>query len=86
MPFKQTHQAYSNLTGYLPYKSTRGHEYILIVYDYDSNAILAEHLKNKQAASITKAWEKLHTKILTQGIAPKFYLLDNEISGEFRRS
>ena len=39
-------KAYMDLPGRFPYSSSRGHEYILIAYHYDSNAILGPPLKN----------------------------------------
>ena len=85
-PFKQSRQAYSDQTGKFPYKSSRGNEYLLIVYDYDSNAILAEPLKSKAAASIRDGWKKIHEKLERRGVAPNLYLLDNEISHEFKKA
>ena len=34
-----------DLMGRFPYQSSRGHEYILVAYNYDGNAILAQPLK-----------------------------------------
>ena len=84
VPFNQKSIAYSDLTGRFPYKSSRGNEYLLVVYDYDSNAILVEPLKNRAAKTITTAYEKIHTVFKNRGIAPKLYILDNEISGDFK--
>ena len=39
--FNPKETAYSDLSGRFPHKSSRGHQYMLVVYDYDSNAILA---------------------------------------------
>ena len=36
--------AYTDLTGRFPYRSSRGNEYILVLYHYDGNAILLEPL------------------------------------------
>ena len=83
-PFKETNRAYSDQTGKFPYKSSQGNEYLLIVYDYDSNAILAEPLKNKATATIRDGWKKVHDKLASRGVAPKMYVLDNEISNEFK--
>ena len=82
--FKQTHKAYSDLTGRFPHRSSRGNEYILIVYDYDSNAILAEPLKSRQAAEITRGWEVINTILKKRGVMPNLYVLDNEISGDLK--
>ena len=45
VPFQETTKAYMDSTGRFPHKSTRGNEYVMVVYDYDSNAILVEALK-----------------------------------------
>ena len=47
-----------------------GNEYILIGYHFDSNAIYGVPLKNRQAATITKAWKQLHNKFQVAGAAP----------------
>jgi len=40
VPFTTKNTTYQDLTGRFPHKSTRGNEYILIVYDHDSSCIL----------------------------------------------
>ena len=35
---------HSDLTGWFPIQSSLGNQYILVIYNYDSNAILAEPL------------------------------------------
>ena len=69
-----------DLTGRFPHCSSRGNEYILIAYHYDSNTILGIPIKNRQAATISQAWQQLHTKLTTAGIPPNTWILDNEIS------
>ena len=67
-PFHPKATAYNDLTGKFPHKSSRGHQYILVVYDYDSNAILAAPLKSRQQAQeITRAWTALHGKLTQNG-------------------
>ena len=51
---------YMDLTGRFSRQSSRGHQYVMLVYDRDSNGILVEPLKNRQAAEITRAWKVLH--------------------------
>ena len=51
-------KGYMDLTGKFPYQSARCAAYLLVAYNYDANAILVETLKNKQAKTITTAWEK----------------------------
>lgn len=46
---------YMDLTGRFPYRSSRGYQYLLIIYDYDSNAILVAPLKNRKSETIIEA-------------------------------
>ena len=63
--YATTNKAYMDLTGRFPYKSSRGNEYILIAFHYDSNAILGLPLKNRQAKTITNAWKTLQNKFIS---------------------
>jgi hypothetical protein len=60
IPFTSRDTTYHNLTGRFPHTSSCGSQYILVVYDYDSNAILHSALKNKTAAEITKGWTNIY--------------------------
>jgi hypothetical protein len=55
VPFTTRNLAYHDLTGRFPHRSTRGNQYLLIVYDFDSNAILHVSLKTKTGAEIKRA-------------------------------
>ena len=50
--FNTKRKGFRYLTGALPHKSSRGNLYIMVMYDYYSNAILSEIIENKQAATI----------------------------------
>ena len=76
--------AYQDLTGRFPIKSSRGNEYILIGYHYDANCILAHLIKDRTAQSITNAWEHLHQEFTNAGVLPDVWVLDNEISNDFK--
>ena len=60
--------AYADLTGRFPKISSRGNQYLLVVYDYDSNAIVAEPLKSKQAGEIKRAWIELNNIFRNRGV------------------
>ena len=77
---------YSDLTGRFPHQSAQGFNYILIMYDYDGNIILVKSISNREAKTITTAWESNHKKILKVAAALKHHILDNEFSEEFKRS
>ena len=86
VPFQETTKAYMDSTGRFPHKSTRGNEYVMVVYDYDSNAILVEALKNRTAGEMTRSWTTIQNRLSLNGTAPNLYILDNEISGEFKKA
>ena len=71
---------YTYLTGRFSYRSSRGNEYILVGCHYDGNAILAEPMKNRTAATITEAWDSINNKFSIAGIQSRTYILDNKVS------
>jgi len=79
-------KAYHDLTGQFPHTSTRGNKYLLVHYDYDSNAILAEPLKNRTSGEIKRAWLVLVEKLTRNGNAPKTYIMDNEASHDLKQA
>ena len=84
--FNSTKKAYMDLPGRFPHRSSRGNEYMLVIYDYDSNCILVEPLINRQAAVIHNAWKTIHGKLKKGGNKPKLYAIDNEASNELKQS
>ena len=50
-----------NFKGRYPTVSRDGNKYILVMYDYDSNAILATAIKSRQAAHIRDGFLELYT-------------------------
>ena len=76
-------KTYTDLTGRFPRQSSRGNNYIFVAYNYDGNAILAEPMKNREANTIVKTWERIHSILTNNGIATSHYILDNECSLSF---
>ena len=76
--------AYSDLTGRFPYMSSRGSQYLYVVYHYDSNAIIAEPLKNRAKTSIIEAWTKINERFKHIGLMPNIYVMDNECSSDLK--
>ena len=76
--------AYIDLTWRFPYKSAQGNEYILVAYYHNANAILAQALKNRQAATITAAWKKVFSSFETAGAKPTTCVIDNEASADLK--
>jgi hypothetical protein len=49
-------QIYSDQTGRFPVIFSKGNKYIMVLYEYDGNAILAEPIKNRTAADLLRAF------------------------------
>ena len=84
--FNLTEQISTDLTGRFPTTSSRGMKYVLVMYEYDSNAILTEAMKTRYADEHTRAFNKLHQYLKDHGFTPKFCKLDNEASAEYKNN
>ena len=76
-------KAFHDLNGQFPHTSNK---YVLVLYDYDSNAILAELLKYRSSSEIKCAWLVLFEKLYRNGNAPKIYIMDNEASYDLKKA
>ena len=82
--------SFDDLKGYIaidlcsvyPTMSNRGIKYILVLYDYYSNVILAKTMKSNKGQATTTAYKALHTILTEAGITPILQYLDNETSIE----
>jgi hypothetical protein len=66
-----TGQIYKDQTGRFPIQSSSGYKYIMILYDHDSNVILAEPMKSRSIHEMIRAYKKLHSYLTTHGLKPK---------------
>jgi hypothetical protein len=73
-------QIYTDQTGRFPVVSSKGNKYIIILYDYDSNAILAQPIKDRAAPELLKAFQVMEQELVARGLKPKLMKLDNEAS------
>jgi hypothetical protein len=73
-------QIYTDQTGRFPVVSSKGNKYIMILYDYDSNAILAQPIKDRTAPELLKAFKFMEQELVARGLKPKLMKLDNEAS------
>jgi hypothetical protein len=71
---------YTDQTGIFPVVSSKGNKYIMILYDYDSNAILAQPIKDRTAPELLRAFKVMEQEVVARGLKPKLMKLDNEAS------
>jgi hypothetical protein len=57
-----------------------GNKYMLILYDYDSNSILVEPMKNRSDEEALRAYSVLYTELTQHGLKPQLNIMDNEAS------
>jgi hypothetical protein len=73
-------QIYTDQTGRFPVVSSKGNKYIMILYDYDSNTILAQPIKDRTAPELLKAFQVMEQELVARGLKAKLMKLDNEAS------
>jgi hypothetical protein len=52
----------------------------MILYDYDSNAILAQPIKDRTAPELLKAFQIIEQVLVARDLKPKLMKLDTEAS------
>ena len=96
-PNERTHQVFAAVynttgeiandqTGKFPTTSSRGQKYVLILYDYDSNSILAKTMRNRSDTEHLRVYNSLHQYLVKRGFKPQLQKLDNEASKALKRS
>ena len=84
--FSEKELTYTDQTGKFPFKSSRGNQYIMILYDYDSNAILAKAVKTRQAKDLSDTWKQLYNDLTRNGHTTKTFIMDNECSSDMKNA
>jgi hypothetical protein len=77
---EETGQVYTDQTGQFPVTSSNGHRYMLVLYHYDTNAILVKPLKSRQGNEILRGYTHLYNHLTRRGFKPTTHWLDNEAS------
>ena len=69
---------YTDQTGSFPVQSSRGFNYLMIMYSYDVNAILADPIKNRSAGELQRAYTEMYQYLEQRGNNPQVHWMDNE--------
>ena len=83
-PSEVSGQIYSDQTGKFVIASSAGNNYVLVVYDYDSNAILVEPMRSRTGPCILAAFQVIHARLVAAGLRPQLQRLDNECSAALK--
>ena len=68
-------------TGRFPVMSSRRSKYLMVLYDHDSNAILANPLTSRNERELIRSTRVLHAYLYDRGLTPQYQMLDNEYPG-----
>ena len=72
------HRIYSNATGKFPVPSLKGHKYVMIIYVYNANAILARPMKNREKETIIDIFKNVYQFVKQRKLSPKVHIMANE--------
>ena len=75
-----TGQVFTDQTGRFLQPSSHGNSDMLVFYEYDSNFIHVEPMKNKTGPEILAAYKRAHDLFASRGLKPQLQRLDNEAS------
>jgi hypothetical protein len=79
-----TGKIFTDQTGSFPVVSSRGVKAVMVMYDYDSNAILTEGITSRSKTELLRAYKVLLHRLHAAGIKPRLQRMDNEASGIFK--
>ena len=77
---------YTDGTGRFPKQSRTGMNYVMVLAENDSDAILVEAMKNRSAGEMVRAYLELIRRLKECGIVPTKQVLDNEISDAYKEA
>jgi hypothetical protein len=75
-----------DLPGRYPIISARGHKYIMVMFDYDTNYINAIPIKSRKSNELVRAFKICYDELKQKGLTARVLRLDNEISAELIRA
>ena len=84
-PVDVSGQIFSDQTGRFPRVSSRGNMSVMVLYDYDINAILTKPLKNNTTSELVRAQTRLTQYLLDRGLKPTALRIDNECPEALQR-
>ena len=75
---------YSDLTGNFPFMSFDGNVCFLVVYHYETNAIMATPIAGLDDKTIFKAYKAIFQDLTARGFKPKLNIMDNQATKYIR--
>jgi hypothetical protein len=70
----------TDLPGRYPITSARGHKYLFLMYDHDSNFINAIPIHSRKTPELIRAFKECYNELRDHGLTARLLKLDNEVS------
>ena len=74
----------TDLTGFFPTISSRGYNYIIVCYIYDTNGIIVRPMKNRSVAEHIRVYQDIFGYLEKWGLRPVVHKMDNECPQELK--
>jgi hypothetical protein len=73
-------QFYTDLTGKLPVRSSKGNSYVMVCYAYDCNYVKVIPMRSRSASEWVKAYDTVHHELTVQSFKRKLQTLNKKAS------
>ena len=70
----------TDLPGRFPFESSARNNYIFVLYNFDTNNILAKPIKSRSASELVQGYDLCYEELKEANITPILHRLDNKIS------
>mgnify|MGYP004207324227 CR=1 FL=1 len=74
----------TDLTGRFPTISSRGYNYTIVCYIYDTNGIIVRPMKNRSTSEHIRVYTDIFDFLQNSGLRPAIYKMDNECQKALR--
>ena len=74
----------TDLTVHFPTISSRGYNYIIVCYIYDTNGIIVRPMKNRSVAEHIRVFLEIFSYLEKRGLRPDVHKIDNECTQELK--
>ena len=75
----------TDLTGRFPTISSRGYNYIIVCYIYDTNGIIERPMKNRSVAEHIRVYNDIFGYLEKRGLRPAVHKMDNECPQDLKK-
>ena len=76
----------TDLPGRFPFESSARNNYIFVLYDFDTNNIIAKPIKSRSAAELVRGYNLCYDELKEANITPILHRLDNKIFDDLIRA